>query len=57
MAFLRSAGKIPVVKEVLIMSVIKGSSWGMHFSKMVAGIGSSSHDFRDISFIIFSISV
>ena len=28
----------------------------MHFSKMVAGMGSSSHDLRDISLIMFSIS-
>ena len=52
-AVLNAVGKEPVRKDVLIMSMIAGSRYERQSEKRDAGIGSSSHDLKDIDFSVW----
>ena len=56
-AVLNAVGYEPVRKDVLIMSVMAGSRYGRQSEKRDAGMGSSSHDLKDIDFKVFDTSI
>ena len=56
-AVLNAVGKEPVRSDVLTMSVMAGSRYGSQSEKRDAGMGSSSHDLKDIDFKMFGTSI
>ena len=53
MAFLKTEGKTPVCRDLLIMAVTAGSSWSKHSTKRDVGIGSSEQVFWESFKIVF----
>ena len=47
MASVKTEGKTPVCRDLLIMAVTAGSSWSKHSTKRDVGIGSSEQVFRE----------